>query len=64
MAVLAKESGDYPFASVLVDSSGKIILEKINSQIIDNDITAHSKLKLVKKSARLYDQNLKKLYNV
>ena len=60
LAVLAKASGDYPFGSILVDNEGNIILEAKNSQLIDNDITAHSELKLVREVARLYDKEFLK----
>lgn len=66
LAVLAKASGDYPFGSILVDNEGNIILEAKNSQLIDNDITSHSELKLVREAARLYDKEFLKsctMYN-
>lgn len=51
----AKDSGDTPFGSLLVDDKGNILMEDRNTQIIDNDITAHPELKIAKRAAAQYD---------
>lgn len=66
LAYEAKASGDTPFGSLLVDDKGNILMEDRNTQIIENDITAHPELKIAKRAAAKYDVNfLKKcsMYN-
>lgn len=55
LAYEAKEKGDNPFGSILVDAKGKILMEDMNTQIIDNDITAHPELKIAQRAAAKYD---------
>ena len=56
LAVAAKAAGDTAFGSLLVDGEGNILMEDQNQQIVDNDITAHSELRLVKRAAQKYDE--------
>lgn len=66
LAYLAKEEGDNPFGSILVDEDGNILMEDKNTQINDNDITGHPELKIAKSAAAKYDEEfLKKctMYN-
>lgn len=56
LAYEAKASGDNPFGSILVDDQGNILMEDRNTQIIDNDITAHPELKIARRAAAKYDE--------
>jgi tRNA(Arg) A34 adenosine deaminase TadA len=42
----ARADGNQPFGSVLVKSSGEVLAEGVNTEITDDDITAHPELKL------------------
>lgn len=55
LANQAKANGDTPFGSILVDHKGDIIMEDVNTQIIENDITAHPELKIAQRAAAKYD---------
>lgn len=55
LAHQAKSNGDTPFGSILVDDVGNIIMEDMNTQIIENDITAHPELKIAQRAAAKYD---------
>lgn len=66
LANTAKEKGDNPFGSILVDGDGNILMEDRNTQIIDNDITGHPELKIAKRAAGKYDEEFLKtctMYN-
>jgi len=52
LAAAARESGNPPFGSILVDADGNVIAEDHNTSITDNDISAHPELKLAKWAAR------------
>lgn len=56
LANKAKDSGDFPFGSILVDDQGKIIMEDLNTEVIDNDISAHPELKIAKRAAAKWDK--------
>lgn len=66
LAYHAKENGDNPFGSILVDQKGNILMEDENTQVTQNDITGHPELKIAKRAAAKYDKEfLKKctMYN-
>ncbi|MGO1468752.1 MAG: nucleoside deaminase [Tissierella sp.] len=66
LAYQAKEDGDNPFGSILVDEDGNILMEDKNTQITKNDITGHPELQIAKRAAEKYDEEfLKKctMYN-
>lgn len=44
----ARSAGNQPFGSVLVQANGEVLAEDVNTEIIDNDITAHPELKLAR----------------
>jgi len=44
----ARSAGNQPFGSVLVHSNGEVLAEDVNTEITDNDITAHPELKLAR----------------
>ena len=49
LAYHAKENGDNPFGSILVDEDGNILMEDENTQVTQNDITGHPELKIAKR---------------
>lgn len=66
LAYEAKEDGDNPFGSILVDSKGNILMEDKNTQITKNDITGHPELKIAQRAAAKYDEGFLKectMYN-
>lgn len=66
LAYHAKESGDNPFGSILVDKDGNILMEDENTQITENDITGHPELKISRRAAAKYDKEFLKsctMYN-
>jgi len=44
----ARSAGNQPFGSLLVDAGGEILAQDVNTEITDNDITAHPELKLAR----------------
>jgi len=44
----ARSAGNQPFGSVLVQDNGAVLAEDVNTEITDNDITAHPELKLAR----------------
>ena len=66
LAYEAKENGDEPFGSILVDEDGNILMEDKNTRVTQNDITGHPELKIARDAAAKYDSEfLKKctMYN-
>lgn len=57
LAYEAVAAGDTPFGSLLVDEQGNILIEGKNTQNVDNDISAHSEMNVIKKAAKLYDRD-------
>ena len=47
-AELAREHGNHPFAAVLVDDSGNVLLTAENTVITDKDVTAHAEINLIR----------------
>ena len=54
LAAAAREAGDDPFGSVVVDCTGGMVADARNTVATDRDVTAHPELKL----ARLASQEL------
>ncbi|TYC19592.1 nucleoside deaminase [Micromonospora sp. MP36] len=52
LAVAARDAGDGPFGSLLVDADGRVLAEEVNTEHTDDDITAHPELKLARWAAR------------
>lgn len=48
LARLAREKGNHPFGSLLVDASGRIVLEAENTVVTSRDVTGHAELNLVR----------------
>lgn len=49
----ARRAGQRPFGSVLVDGEGRLVAERFNTALQDQDISAHPELKLAVEAARL-----------
>ncbi|MFU8851231.1 nucleoside deaminase [Micromonospora sp. SL1-18] len=52
LAAAARDAGDGPFGSLLVDAEGRVLAEEVNTERTDDDITAHPELKLARWAAR------------
>ncbi|RZU76437.1 tRNA(Arg) A34 adenosine deaminase TadA [Micromonospora kangleipakensis] len=52
LAGAARDAGDGPFGSLLVDADGRVLAEEVNTERTDDDITAHPELKLARWAAR------------
>ena len=48
LSLRARSAGDQPFGSLLVGASGDVLAEDLNTEITENDITAHPELKLAR----------------
>lgn len=48
LSLRARSAGDQPFGSLLVGASGDVLAEDLNTEITDNDVTAHPELKLAR----------------
>lgn len=51
----ARLQGDEPFGAVLVDASGAILADAVNTKITDRDPTGHAEINLVRSVARQHD---------
>src|SRR5581483_6745335 len=52
---LAREKGNAPFGSVLVDSSGEIVLEAENTVASTRDVTGHAETNLMRAATQRFD---------
>lgn len=52
LAVRARESGNPPFGSLLVDGTGTVLAEDTNTTATERDVSAHPELKLARWAAR------------
>lgn len=55
LARLARASGNHPFGSLLVDASGRVVLEAKNSVVTGHDVTGHAELNLVRAASAQLD---------
>jgi tRNA(Arg) A34 adenosine deaminase TadA len=51
----AREAGDMPYGSLLVDAAGNVLIEERNTVVTDRDIAAHPEMKLARWAARELD---------
>lgn len=59
LARAARERGNHPFGSVLVDAGGNVLLSAENTVVTEHDITGHAETNLLRMaSARLPSQAL------
>ena len=47
LSVKSRESGNTPFAALLVDKNGNIIMEQMNNEITEHKCTGHAETQLV-----------------
>lgn len=52
LADTARDTGNPPFGSLLVDAHGTVLVEAHNTTLTEGDITAHPELKLARWAAR------------
>jgi tRNA(Arg) A34 adenosine deaminase TadA len=52
LARRSRESGDQPFAAVLVGQDGELVLEAMNSRNRERDIAAHAEMMLVRQAVK------------
>ena len=55
LAAEARDAGDMPFGSLLVDATGEVVLEERNTVVTERDIAAHPEMKLARWAARELD---------
>jgi len=55
LAARAREKGNHPFGSLLVDADGAVVLEAENTVLTTSDCTAHAELNLVRAASRELD---------
>ena len=53
----AKQSGNHPFGSILVDADGAILLEQGNVEVTTRDCTGHAETTLMRKSSQQFDKD-------
>ncbi len=51
----ARNHGNHPFGSLLVDGDGRVVLEAANSVLTEHDCTNHAELNLVRLASRRID---------
>lgn len=49
---LARRAGDKPYGAVLVSAEGAVLHESRNTQVSDDDVTAHAELNLLREASR------------
>jgi tRNA(Arg) A34 adenosine deaminase TadA len=55
LARRSREKGNHPFGSLLVDSSGDVVLEAENTVVTGHDVTGHAELNLVRAASMQFD---------
>ena len=53
----SRESGNTPFAALLVDKEGNILLEQMNVEITEHKCTGHAETQLAERASKLYDRD-------
>ncbi len=57
LASQARVKGNHPFAALLTDSSGKIILEAENTVTTEKDSTGHAETNLMRLASKTFDRD-------
>ncbi len=57
LARKAREHGNHPFGALLVDETGRVVLEAENTVETDHDCTGHAETNLVRVASQLYDKD-------
>lgn len=55
LAHSAREKGNHPFGSLLVDASGQVLLESENTVVTGHDVTGHAELNLVRAASMQFE---------
>ena len=55
LAQRSREKGNHPFGSLLVDTSGEVVLEAENTVVTGHDVTGHAELNLVRAASMQFD---------
>jgi tRNA(Arg) A34 adenosine deaminase TadA len=55
LARRSREKGNHPFGSLLVDTSGDVVLEAENTVVTGLDVTGHAELNLVRAASKEFD---------
>ena len=50
----AKKQGIHPFAAVLVDENGEVLMSQVNGYLPDLDMTGHAERKLMTRASKTY----------
>jgi tRNA(Arg) A34 adenosine deaminase TadA len=58
LARKARERGDHPFGSLLVDESGNLLLEAENTVTTERDCTGHAETNLMRLASQKYSRDL------
>jgi len=56
LAASAREHGNHPFGSLLVDGDGTVVLEAENTVVTGHDVTAHAEQNLVRAASARFDE--------
>jgi tRNA(adenine34) deaminase len=53
----ARDAGNAPYGALLADAQGHVLLEARNTQVTDQDVTAHAELNLVRAASRRFERS-------
>lgn len=53
----SRESGNTPFAAILVDGDGNIIMEQMNVEITEHKSTGHAETQLAERASKAYEKD-------
>lgn len=51
-AAIAAKNGNYPFGAIMADESGQVIAAAHNTQVADQDPTAHAEINLIRQLSK------------
>lgn len=57
LAQQARDHGNHPFGSLLVDAEGQVLLEAENTVSTEHDATGHAETNLVRRASQQYDRD-------
>ena len=57
LSTRARDAGNAPYGALLADAQGGVLLEACNTQVSDNDVTAHAELNLVRAASQRFDRD-------
>lgn len=53
----ARQNGNHPFGALLVDETGRVLLEAENNVVTTQDCTGHAETNLIRAASKIYDQD-------